>query len=69
MTKKVELRVSYHPSGNRTLTEKYDDQVKKDCSGDLFVNGDDGGFYRAVAKKIATLAAQGYVIEYEDSES
>ncbi len=67
--KKVELRVSYHTSGNFTLTEKIDDEIKRDCEGDLFTNSDKGSFYKAVAKKMADLQSQGFNVSYFDTAS
>jgi hypothetical protein len=65
----VELKVSYHPSGRYTLTEK---SGTRTMSGDpapsppLFGNMDKAEFYREVAKRIAQLAGQGKSIKYND---
>jgi hypothetical protein len=66
----VELKVSYHPSGRYTLTEK---SGTRTVAGDpapnsaLFANTDKAEFYREVAKRIAELAEQGKSISYEDT--
>lgn len=63
----VTLEVSFHPSGNYTLTEQYAGQeLPRDLSGSLFVNSDKGDFYRAVAKEIALRAARGEKVTYDD---
>lgn len=65
----IELKVSYHPSGRYTLTEKSGTPT---MSGDpaansaLFGNTDKAEFYREVAKRIAELAGQGKSISYDD---
>jgi hypothetical protein len=67
----IELKVSYHPSGRYTLTEK---SGARTMSGDphagspLFANDDKAEFYQAVAKRIAELANQGKSISYVDTE-
>ncbi|MBE0369062.1 hypothetical protein [Pseudoalteromonas aurantia] len=63
----VVLKVSHHPSGNRTLTESTDGSIPVDCQGDLFTNSDNGTFYRAVAQKIASLHADGHSVTYQDT--
>lgn len=63
----IELRVSFHPSGNYTLTEKSPTGgAPKDCTGDLFVNSDAGSFYKAVAQKIADFHRNGIPFVYVD---
>ncbi|HAS6685751.1 TPA: hypothetical protein I7272_25045 [Vibrio parahaemolyticus] len=66
---KIELKVSHHPSGNRTLTESEDGSIPVDCQGDLFTNSDIGSFYRAVAQKIADLNAEGHLVAYQDTSA
>lgn len=63
----ITLKVSHHPSGNRTLTQSVDNNTPVDCKGALFANNNDGTFYRAVAKKIADLHKSGHSVEYKDS--
>ncbi len=64
---KVTLKVSYHPSGNRTLTMSVNGSIPVDCDGDLMTNGDTGSFYRAVAQKIADLHVEDSEIVYQDT--
>ena len=66
----VELRVSYHASGNLTLTEKSEGETMKDVrtqSGKLIANGSAGEFYRAVAHEIADRQAIGQKVAYIDT--
>lgn len=64
---KINLKVSHHPSENRTLTMSIDGSIPVDCQGDLFTNSDIGTFYRAVAKKIADLQAENNEVTYQDT--
>ncbi|EHK7406877.1 hypothetical protein ABVD54_003988 [Vibrio parahaemolyticus] len=66
---KITLKVSYHPSGNRTLTESKGEGMPIDCQGELFTNSDSGSFYRAVAQKIADLNAEGHLVTYQDTSA
>jgi len=64
---KIELKVSQHPGGRLTLTEKTQNQrMPSDCMGALLANDDAGSFYRAVAEKIYLLHSQGCEIVYMD---
>lgn len=65
---KVELKVSKHPSGRLTLTERAEgDKLPKDCTGPLLGNSDAAEFYKAVAKKIANLHTNGFDLTYSDN--
>ena len=63
----VELRVSSHPSGRLTLVQNVNRGGESDLGGALVGNLDRGDFYRAVASKIAALAASDYRIVYRDT--
>ena len=66
---KVKLKVCKHPSGRLTLTEQSEtDHMAKDCTGVLFGSTDHLTFYKAVAKKIVQLNADGFCISYDDSQ-
>ena len=65
---KVVLKVETHPSGDYTLTEAIGDGIKKDCDGDLFINKDQAGFYRAVALKIYEHHKKSNEVEYIDTK-
>jgi hypothetical protein len=64
--KKINMKVDFHQSGNRTLKERIGAKgLFKDCTGALFANPDAAEFYRAVAKRIAKRAKK-YVVAYSD---
>lgn len=63
----IELKVSAHPSGRLTLTERTQmDMMPHDCGGPLFANDDAGAFYKAVAAKLHMLHKAGHDVTYED---
>lgn len=62
------LTVKKHPSGRRTLELQVNTESSADLPGPLFGNIDPADFYRAVAQKIADLAAsENYRIIFKDS--
>jgi hypothetical protein len=67
---KVELKVDYHPSGNRTLKQRNEGQTMwvdlQEPKG-LLANSDKGVFYRQVAKHLGDLAAVGHEVSYSDT--
>lgn len=64
----VSFKVSYHPSGRRTLTKcTQNEMVPTDCEGPLFANENEGQFYRAVAKKLHEHHIAGDVVDYVDA--
>ncbi len=62
----IELKVDLHESGRRTLKHRSDQGPYLSYTGALLANGNGEAFYRAVASKIATLAAAGRWIKFED---
>jgi hypothetical protein len=65
----VGLKVDFHPSGNYTLKARQGaKRAFTDLKGALFCNDDKGEFYRAVAREIAKLAADGKRFTYCDTE-
>lgn len=64
----IDLKVSKHPSGRLTLTERTQlDIMPHDCDGPLFGNTDAGAFYKAVALKLHSLHKAGHDVTYEDN--
>jgi hypothetical protein len=69
-SKTVELKVDFHPSGNYTLKARQGAKgAFTDLRGAFFCNDDKGEFYRAVAREIARLAADGKRIICTDTEA
>lgn len=63
-------KVSYHPSGNRTLVVSENELTGYDhvhSSAGLIANGDALMFYRLVATHIAQLSKEGHQVEYTDN--
>ena len=70
MAETVELKVDFHSSGNYTLKARQGAKSAfTDLEGALFCNDDKGEFYRAVAREIVRLAADGKRIKYSDTEA
>jgi hypothetical protein len=68
MSKSIELKVSFHPSGRRTLMQKASESsVFHDCPGQLMGNLNEAEFYRSVARHIGKLSVEGYRVEYRDT--
>jgi hypothetical protein len=64
----IELKVSWHPIGRWTLMQRVrGEALYKDRKGVFMANADPARFYRAVAKKIARMAARGDRITYKDT--
>jgi hypothetical protein len=69
-SKTVELKVDFHSSGDYTLKSRQGAKgAFTDLKGPFFCNDDKGEFYRAVARKIARLAAEGKRITYSDTQA
>ena len=72
LPKRIELQVTYHPAGRRTLKERVvGEQMWIDVTTEgFFGNMDSASFYRAVAKRLASYADDGVVVvKYIDSEN
>lgn len=70
MAEEVELKVSWHPSGNRTLMRRpkgKDMWTDYPTGSDLLANPDMAKFYRATAQAIATLNDEGFAVKYLDA--
>ena len=65
----VELKVSWHPGGSRTLMQSVNGATHKDLKGPFFCNSDAAEFYRAVAKKIAKMAKRGDRVTFKDTDA
>jgi hypothetical protein len=64
----VTLTVETHDAGRWTLKQQINNAMPDDLKGPLFGNTDPADFYRAVAHKIADLAAaEDYRIIFKDS--
>ena len=71
-SKTVELKVDFHASGSYTLKARQGAKgtfTDPDPDSALFNNHDKCEFYRAVAREIARLAADGWRIIYSDTEA
>ena len=66
MKKTIELKVSKSVGRYWNLERRTKPGLYKEYKGDLFANPNGLSFYRAVAAKIAWLAARGYSIKYKD---
>lgn len=65
-----ELDAYRHPGGRRTLTQREKGTFKwDDCKEPmaLFGNDDEASFFRATARHIAQLSAEGHTVHYTDS--
>lgn len=65
----IELKVSLHPGGNRTLMERREGRVWADVKEPkgVFANNDEAQFYRVTANYIAALSQDGHQIQFQDS--
>ena len=66
---KILIKVSYDPSRGYTLIEKSGGPAPEVMTDNLIGNFSKAEFYRAVAKHIATRAAEGWEIEYRDTSA
>ena len=67
----IEMKVDYHPSGNRTLKKRVSGQdMYKDCAPDsgLFANNDVGAFYRAVCSEVIRHLEDGSRVVLRDTK-
>lgn len=72
MAKEIELKVDWHPSGNRTLKQRNQgDSMWEDVQTPrgLLANDNDGIFYRQVAKHLSSLSARGIQFHYDDTQA
>lgn len=65
----IELKVSLHHSGNRTLMARKPGESWVDVKDPkaLFANNDAAQFYRAAAKYIADQSQAGVCVHYQDT--
>jgi len=66
----IEVKAYCHVGGNRTLQQREQGAPHwKDCTEPraLFVNDDEASFFRATARHIAKLSAEGKTVHYTDS--
>lgn len=65
----IELKVSLHPSGNRTLMERKEGHSWADVltPKGVFANSDQAQFYRVTATYIAALSLGGYQVQFQDT--
>ena len=70
-TSEIEMQVHYHPSDRYSLMERVPGTTvwtDAEASSLLFKNSDATSFYRAVAKRMASLAANNVkVVSYLDT--
>lgn len=66
----IELKVSLHPGGNRTLVERKAGHVWADVlePKGVWANNDQAQFYRVTANYIATLSQEGYQVQFQDTQ-
>lgn len=70
MVMNIELKVSLHPEGNRTLMEREPGQTWSDVKEPkgVFANKDQAKFYRVTANYIGALSQNGYQVKFQDTE-
>jgi len=68
LPKRIELKVSHHPSGNSTLMFKSGKIFQDYKNNGLFCNNDLVSFYQSVELKIGELIKEGYSLDYQDSK-
>lgn len=66
----IELKVSLHPSGNRTLIERKPGQSWTDVlePKGVFVNNNQAQFYRVTANYIGALSQNGHQVQFQDTQ-
>lgn len=66
----VELKVSLHPSGNRTLMERKPNSQWADVlePEGVLASSNTAHFYRVTAKFIAKLSNEGFRVQLQDTQ-